>query len=135
MIETFTSFFIAMYVGHLVGDYWVQTSWQAENKSDIPFARLMHVLTLQATKAVFVFPLLFIIDVHPIAVAGMLLLDGLSHYIIDDRKNLRKLADLLNKGKFYDLGTPPLAHGAHQLDQSAHIVMIFVVTLMVAIFG
>lgn len=135
-MSTFAVLFIALYVGHLVGDHWVQTSHQAQHKTEQPLERLKHVATLQITKMVFVAPLFFLgLDVHPVALVGGLLLDGLTHYWIDDRRNLRKLARMTGKEGFYDAGAPPVGTGAYQLDQSAHIAILYVVTLLLVIFG
>ena len=136
MIEQFAAVFIAFYVGHMIGDHWVQSSRQAEMKSESRAHRLAHVATLSITKLIFVLMLIPLgFDLHPISLVGAIALIGLTHYWIDDRKNLRKLAKLLGKEKFYDLGTPPVGTGAYQLDQSAHLLMIFLFSVMLAFFG
>lgn len=136
MILDFVAIFIAKFVGHHIGDHWVQSSYQAQNKTEQPLERLKHVLTLQLTKAVCLIPLFFMgLSVHPIAIIGALMFDGLTHYWIDNRNNLKKLAKLFGKEGFYEAGVQPVGTGAYQLDQSAHLLFIFVVSLMLAIFG
>lgn len=136
MIANFAALFIAFYVGHLIGDHWVQSSRQAEMKTESPAHRFGHVATLTATKLIAVLFLLPLgLDVHPLSLVGALIGLGLTHYWIDDRNNLRKLAKLFGKEKFHDLGVPPVGTGAYQLDQSAHVLMIFLFSVALAFFG
>lgn len=136
MIANFAAFFVAFYVGHLVGDHWVQSSRQADEKTERPMYRFGHVATLTASKLIAVLFLLPLgLDVHPLSLVGALIGLGLTHYWIDDRNNLRKLAKLFGKEKFHDLGVPPVGTGAYQLDQSAHVLMIFLFSVALAFFG
>lgn len=51
-----TDLFPMILAGHLVGDFLVQTDWQAANKEKDWKACLMHVLTYHLTLALFVLP-------------------------------------------------------------------------------
>lgn len=136
MIDNFAALFVAFYVGHMIGDHWVQSSKQAELKTEKPAFRLLHVVTLSLTKLLAVFILLPLgLDVHPLSLVGGIVLMALTHYWIDDRNNLRKLARACGKEKFYDSGVAPVGTGAYQLDQTAHLAVIFLISAGLAFFG
>jgi len=53
--------------------------------------------------------------------------DAATHYVIDRRTPLRRLALVLGKADFYDLGdamAAPCGSGAYALDQSAHLTVL-----------
>ncbi len=143
MIEL-VAVFIALLVGHSVGDHWVQTSCQAVEKAyGAPgttrqlvrrgqLACIRHVATLTATKVVLVLLVLlpYDADVRWGQVAVGLGVDALSHYWADRRWTLEELARYIGKGEFYDQGTdlvdaagqkrPHIGTGRYALDQSWH---------------
>lgn len=47
----FAAIFVILYVAHGIGDYWVQTDWQAQNKAKNKAALLLHVSTYTLTFA------------------------------------------------------------------------------------
>src|SRR5690606_17217646 len=80
----------------------------------------MHALTYTATLAagVGVTNHTLQLGLRPSRVAAGLLLAGVTHYVIDRREPLRKIAEAVNRGGFYRMVAP--IPGAFELDQSAH---------------
>jgi hypothetical protein len=112
--------FIALYVGHHVGDYWVQTDHQAQHKGNPglegSIACLEHVCTYMITQAVFLIGVLVWMGLgsdHELgSVVGLLLallVSGATHYAADRREHglMFRLARLLpGKDRFLRLGVP-----------------------------
>ncbi|SEG90968.1 hypothetical protein SAMN04489712_1282 [Thermomonospora echinospora] len=60
-------------------------------------------------------------------------MDGISHYWADRRTTLLRLARLVGKGEFAELGdgaAAPAGTGAYALDQSWHIGWLFAAALI-----
>ncbi|CAL9677800.1 hypothetical protein SUDANB105_08111 (plasmid) [Streptomyces sp. enrichment culture] len=149
----FAAVFIALYVAHSVGDHWVQSSCQAAAKGQPGWpGRLAcgrHVLGLTITKGLVLAPVVLLLHL-PVTALGLTLglgIDALSHYWADRRTPLKRLADRCGKAEFYSLGTPAhpghpvtakgeyaptLGTGAYALDQSWHILWMFVAALLIA---
>ncbi len=145
MTSVFAAVFIALWVGHHIGDHWVQTHRQACGKGaptrEGRMLCLEHVATLTATKAAALLAALWILHVEvstPALVAG-LALDAASHYLVDRRFPLERMAAAIGKTGFYQLGqprpgtddAPHLGTGAYALDQSWHIGWLFVAALII----
>jgi hypothetical protein len=136
----FAALFIALLVGHHLGDYLLQTAWQANHKGDHPGhadpahrdptvgrrATIGHVTSY--TIATITTTAIAAIALHlPITTLGFAaghLLSAGSHAIIDRRYTLRAAMAALDKvipGKlaYYDNG------GAAFLDQMAHFLFLF----------
>ncbi|WP_434094584.1 transcriptional regulator [Streptomyces jumonjinensis] len=150
---TFAAVFVALYIGHSVGDHWVQTSCQAAAKGGSGWsARLAcgkHVLGLTLTKALVLAPVALALDLT-LSAAGLLLgfgIDAATHYWADRRTTLAKLAAVCGKTEFLTLGTPAhplhpvtaegkpaatLGTGAYALDQSWHYLWLGVASLIIA---
>lgn len=142
----FAAVFAALFVGHQVGDHWVQSSCQAAGKGGPGWvgrwACVRHVCSLTATKVVFLSPVLLLagVVVHPVAVVVGLGVDAVSHYWADRRTTLARLASLVGKGEFHRLGSPrpgrddnpTLGTGAYALDQSWHTAWLLVAALIIA---
>lgn len=149
-IALFAAVAIALYAGHHVGDYWVQTDHQARHKGDAgptgEMTCLIHCATLGATQVACLALLL------PLGatfgwwqfVAGMLISIG-THYLADRREHgiMFRLARLLpGKAAFLRLGVPRTGHyddnpslgtGAWALDQAWHIFWgVFIAALVIA---
>lgn len=145
----FAAVFAAMYVGHQVGDLWVQTHRQALGKAAPGWpgrhACAKHVLTLTATIAFALVALHLEVGVRlqlaPLAIG--LAVNAVSHYFADRRTPFAKLIALLEPGTskmtFYRLGAPRPGHddnptlgtGAYQLDQSWHVAWLFISALII----
>lgn len=160
MTADFAAVAIALYAGHHVGDYWVQTDHQARTKKESARSCVMHCLTLVMTQAACLLMLLPLgVRFAWLPTLGGLAVSGVTHYIADRRTPLVKLAALIpGKAAFLKLGAPrpyqifaqsmshneprgpvpldnpQLATGAWALDQSWHIFFgVFVAALVVAL--
>ncbi|WBB94122.1 DUF3307 domain-containing protein [Verrucosispora sp. WMMC514] len=137
--------FAALYVGHMVGDHWVQSQHQADRKG-LPgwpgrIACAAHVATYTATQAVALVALHLAAGwwPNPGQLAAGLAVSAVTHYIADRRTPLRWIADRLGSGRFYRLGAPrpgrddnpSLGTGAYALDQSWHIGWLYVAALVI----
>lgn len=142
----FASTFAALFAGHQLGDYWIQTQPQADGKGcHSPEGRRAcagHVATYTATTAAAV----ALVDrftgatPRPGRFAAAMAFSALTHYVIDRRTPLRRLAEATGSGRFYQLGAPRDGHddnptlgtGAHALDQAAHIACLAVTAAIAA---
>ncbi|NUW46988.1 DUF3307 domain-containing protein [Nonomuraea rhodomycinica] len=141
----FAVVFIALYVGHHLGDQWVQTHAQACGKGERSRAGqlhcLAHVATLTATKVLTLTLAAMVthLPLSPGLVVLALTVDAVSHYWADRRYTLAALADRLGKTGYYRLGMPREGHddnpsvgtGSFHLDQSWHLTWIFAATLII----
>lgn len=136
------SAFAALYVGHHVGDYWVQRGHDAVAKGkpgrDGQLACARHVASLTATQAVALAATAAVAGerLRPRKVAVGLAVNAASHYWADRRFTLAKLANhpLVNKGEFHAFGdamAAPCGNGAHALDQSWHRAWLLVTALII----
>ncbi|WP_406302135.1 transcriptional regulator [Streptomyces sp. NBC_00885] len=142
----FAAVFIALWVGHSVGDHWVQTSHQSCTKGAPGWpgrlAAAQHVVTLTATKALLLIPVAWLLglELSAAGVAAGLAVDALSHGWADRRSTLARLAEATGKGEFYRLGSPRagrddnphIGTGAYALDQSFHHLWLLVAALIIA---
>lgn len=150
-MTTFAAVFIAWFVGHSVGDHWVQTSCQAIKKGERTRAGRLacarHVATLTTTKLVLT-ALVFAahpFGVNPVWFTTGVAVDGVAHYWADRRFTLERLAGrkLVNKTEFYHLGedtvhqfNPSGSHlgtGKYALDQSWHHLWLLVGALIASV--
>ncbi|MEV0382915.1 DUF3307 domain-containing protein [Nonomuraea sp. NPDC050643] len=143
-LTVFAATFCALYVGHHFGDHWVQTHRQACGKGAPGWTGRIwctrHVLTLTITKLVALLALNLVtgLDIHIGYLAAALAVDAVSHYWADRRFTLAGLATRLGKADFYQLGAPRPGHddqphlgtGAYTLDQSFHILWLFIAALI-----
>jgi hypothetical protein len=142
-MSAFAAVFIALYVGHHVGDYWVQTDAQAAHKGD---AGLQGHMACLAHVSAYVVTQLVCVDVTIIATGARvnwaavlvgLVVSGVTHYAADRREHglMFRLARLLpGKVNFLELGkdSGTLGTGAWALDQSWHLFFgVFVPALIV----
>lgn len=155
----FAEVFAALYVGHHVGDYWVQTDHQAQHKgkagAEGVIACTKHVATYVTTQAVCTGLTVAVTNTEPHwSMVIALLVSGLFHYAADRREFgiMFKLARIIpGKWNFLMLGVPRQAYmvrkspgesyddnpslgtGAWALDQSWHIATsVFLPALIVA---
>jgi hypothetical protein len=134
---------VALYAAHPVADYWVQTSHQALLKGEPgPVGRwncAKHVATYTVTCLV-VLDVLFLAtgwQPHLWALLAGLGFNAVTHYAADRRTPLRRLARLVGREEFWEVGTdadkPCLGTGALALDQAFHQACLFVAALIIAI--
>lgn len=125
-VEVFAVFLVC----HLVGDYMLQTEWQAVNKAggltgsrEMRRALFSHIATYTLS---FVPALIWLWSSIGPWVFGVAAVIAVPHLIQDDG---RLLADYSIRVKKADLATnPPLAAA---LDQSFHILALFLTALLV----
>ena len=151
--SVFAAVFIALSIGHSVGDHWVQTSCQAATKGQAGWTGRLacgrHVLGLTLTKLLVLVPVVLALGL-PVGALGLVLglgLDAASHYWADRRTTLARLADRCGKREFLSLGTPAhpdhpvtadgkyaptLGTGAYALDQSWHMLWLGIAALVIA---
>ncbi|MFB6942304.1 transcriptional regulator [Streptomyces sp. NPDC060286] len=143
---TFAAVFVALYVGHSVGDHWVQTSCQSGNKGKPGWtgrlADARHVASLTATKLALLVPVaaLLGLDLSLLGLVAGLGVDAVTHWWADRRSTLAWLAKVTGKAEFYRLGAPRTGHddnphigtGAYALDQSFHHLWLLIASVLVA---
>jgi len=128
---TWTELFIVLAISHLVGDYLLQTEWQARNKAgglgSDPLARralLAHVATYTLA---FVPALIWLADVEGGGIALLAALAiALPHLVIDDRRLIERYAVTV-KG----CSDPPPSSVIAPLDQSLHLICLWIVAVLV----
>ncbi len=117
--------FIYLFIGHLVGDWIVQTSWMANEKSKNLAALLAHALSY----SVFIFIALYLAGVSLVTnLWATLFLGVVTHAFLDNRRFevwwIRKIK------KFTEKEMPIwLLLG---VDQSFHLLLILIVSLWVS---
>lgn len=148
-LAQFAAVFIALYVGHQVGDHWIQTECQAMRKGERSargrVACIGHVATLQIVKlfALVLLALAFGLHVSGWGVAVALLVDAASHYWADRRFTLEKFANKVGKGGFFHQGTdlvnaqgetpPHTGTGKYLLDQTWHHGWLFLSAILLIV--
>lgn len=124
----------ALLVAHYLGDYFVQTDVQAQNKGRRGTRLfdhigriycLRHALTYTLTLAGVLLAVLALAGVELTAITQMtvwtaLVLNGITHYIIDRRWTLEAFARLIGKSGWIDNDPEALP----KLDQAAHLVLL-----------
>jgi hypothetical protein len=146
---TFSALFIALYVGHHIGDQWVQTHKQALAKGGTGActwagraACTRHVVNLTVTQLALVALVVVVLHLNVtlwLVVAG-LALNAVSHWWADRIHTLAALARVVGKGGYWDLGAPRPGHddnitvgtGRYHLDQSWHVAWVFASALLMA---
>jgi hypothetical protein len=140
--------FAALYAAHQFGDHWGQTPTQALTKGGRGWvaraACARHVLVLTGTKVAALLAAFVVtgLPMRPLWWTAGLGVDAVSHYWADRRTTLRRLASLFGprKVEFFDLGAPRPGHddnpslgtGAYALDQSWHVLWLFIAALILA---
>jgi hypothetical protein len=144
--------FIALYVGHQVGDYWLQTPAQAGGKAAPGWAGRLacgrHVATLTLTQLGAVLALAVVLGVHlaPVQLGVGLAVNAASHWWADRRHTLAGLVAAMDRGPwpgkagFLALGMPRDGHddaptlgtGAHALDQAWHVAWLAAAAAVIA---
>lgn len=152
MPATFAATFAVLYAAHMVGDHWIQTHPQSQAKGGAGWrarlADLRHVASLTLTKVVLLLLAWAVVDLRvTVWIVPALLIDAASHYWADRRSTLLWLAGAMDrlypgfgKVQFATLGTPrpgrddnpSIGTGLYSLDQSWHVLWLFVAALIAA---
>lgn len=136
--NVFTTVFIAMLVGHHLGDYLLQTTWQVEHKGDRGgigwLAAAGHAASYTAATVTTTLVASLVLDVHPTPLGFLIgqLFSAATHLVIDRRFTLEWFIEQVDKVipgklKYYTDG------GAAFLDQMAHMVCLFIAALLMAV--
>lgn len=117
--------FASLYAAHHVGDYWVQTEYQAKHKGAQPIvvkgkvvnpahvligqvACVNHVFTYVMTQSAFLIVGLLVTGVRSPApwwlVSIALAISGITHYVADRRAPLERLTLLIGKINLWEMG-------------------------------
>ena len=127
---TWVSVLAAFLVAHMVGDYLLQTDWQARNKrgglGPDPVARRALVTHVATYTLAFLPALVWIgAELEPVwaVVAGILVF--LPHLLIDDGRVVRLYLVRVKRADGLNLGL------AASVDQSFHVLSLFLVALLV----
>ena len=139
MIAAFAAVWVALYVAHHIGDYWVQTPHQADAKGwpgqHGRVACAAHVASYTLTAAVALAVVWWRLG-PPLTlphVAAGLAVSAVSHYWADRRSTLRGLVAVLDRtGQPGKLDYYDHHGGAAPLDQSWHIGWLFITALVIA---
>lgn len=136
----FATVFAAFLIGHYLADYFVQTDHQAQHKG-LTGSRsnegrrncAVHAITYTATLAGVLGLALNVEDVEfsttaSLVVWAALILNGITHYVIDRRWTLEALARFMGKSGWIDADREALP----KLDQAAHVVLLGVFALAIA---
>jgi hypothetical protein len=137
----FATVFAAFLIGHYLGDYFVQTDHQAQHKG-LMGARsgegrwncAMHAFGYTLTLLIVLNVALWAENVtfngyDVLVVWSALFLNGLTHYIIDRRWTLEAAMRFIGKRGWIDNDPEALP----KLDQAAHIVLLGVFALAIAV--
>jgi hypothetical protein len=127
---SWVSVLAAFLVAHMVGDYLLQTDWQARNKrgglGGDPVARRALVTHVATYTLAFLPALIWIgVELEPVwaAVAGVLVF--LPHLLIDDGRVVRLYLVRVKRADGLNIGL------AASVDQSFHVLSLFLVALLV----
>lgn len=134
---TFAAVLPGLLVAHAVGDRWMQTNHQAITKGHTGHAGRIacaaHVVTYTAVTAL-VTATLWIALSLPVSLTGFVagqVVSAVTHYWIDRRTTLAAFVARFApwKRNYYD----NVPGGAEHLDQSAHLLWLFVAALITAV--
>ena len=121
---------IVFFIAHLVGDFMLQTDWQAANKygglGRDPRARAALVSHVAIYTLCFVPALIWVGDeIGPLAALGLAAVIFVPHLVIDDGRAVR--AYMLHVKRCPD---PPAAGLTAIVDQSLHLICLWATALL-----
>lgn len=128
----FATLFVLLYLGHMLADYPLQTDHQAAHKADPGWkgwlVNLTHALTHVALSVILLVVGMGLLGVELSAweFVGLLAWIGLTHAFIDRRWMVARWMRIAKQEGFAEHG------GAHHVDQTAHILMLVLGSLVVA---
>lgn len=122
-----------------VADHWLQTAHQARHKA-LPGceghrALAAHVASYTAAQGITLAAGSRLLDLglRGRSIALALAISGATHYLLDRRWPVERLAAATGKAGFYTLGGP--LGGAYQLDQAAHHLAEAIAAITAAVTG
>lgn len=122
--------FVVLLVSHLVGDYLLQTHWQALNKhgglSRNPTARRALVMHILSYTAAFIPALIWIGDALGASVIAIIALISIPHFVQDDGRLVTSYIRAV-KHSVAEPGDSLFGF----VDQSLHLVTLFGIALLV----
>lgn len=136
-VDAFLTTWVAMFVGHGIGDRWLQTDHQALNKGDRSWtgrrACASHVLSYTAATATLTGFLWLTLGLH-ITIVGFVagqLVSMLTHYWADRRFTLHWLVQHVTpwNRNYYE----KVPGGAEHLDQTFHWFWLLIAALLTAV--
>ena len=126
---SWVSVFAAFLVAHMVGDYLFQTDWQARNKrGGLSGGTAFHALAMHVTTYTLAFlpAIVWIADQRTpgwaVLAAALIFLP---HLVVDDGRLVRAYLAHVKRADGFDVGL------AASVDQSFHILSLFLVALLV----
>lgn len=128
-LSLFCTAFIIQFVGHQLGDYGLQTNFQAMNKAENSNTRLRHSLVYSA-----IISLLLLFAFSWSTTIVVFILTVLEHMIVDSRKPVivwktffeRKISG----NKRFNIEDLPF-FVLVAIDQTSHITRIFIISLLI----
>jgi len=138
----FGTIFAALYIGHYLADYYVQTNHQARHKGWVGGSSwegrwnaakhaFTYTLTLAGVLGVVAGATGSAGELSAGVVGALLAANGLTHYIIDRRWTLEAFARKIGKSGWIDGDREALP----KLDQAAHIVILGAVALGIVLWA
>lgn len=126
----FATAFIVQFVGHRLGDFFLQTGWQAMNKAANGLARFRHCVVYAGSIS---FLLVIIEDWGTCSIVfGLTFVE---HMVIDSRKPIISWIMLLERrisnNKAFTVKQIP-SFLMLEIDQTVHIVRIFILSILIA---
>ncbi|KFL63784.1 DUF3307 domain-containing protein [Bacillus cereus ATCC 10876] len=121
-LELNVSLFIVLYIGHKIGDYLLQTDYQAVNKKDNWIALISHCFIY--TLAVSIMAYVFVGFFNWTAIFILFI----SHIIIDRKIFLNWWAK--NIKRIRDTEEPAVQPGLIELDQAFHYIILFIISFL-----
>lgn len=133
----FSAAYTALRVAGQVADHYVQTSHQAAHKADAGVAghKAMagHIASYAAAQAAALVVVNQVLDagIKPRGIVAAVAFSAATHWFIDRRWPVRKLAEATGKLGFHDAGEV-CGKGSYVLDQAAHHLMEGVAAVVAA---
>lgn len=121
-LELNVSLFIVLYIGHKIGDYLLQTDYQAVNKKNNWIALISHCFIY--TLAVSIMAYVFVGFFNWTAIFILFI----SHIIIDRKIFLNWWAK--NIKRIRDTEEPAVQPGLIELDQAFHYIILFIISFL-----
>jgi len=126
----FCTAFIFQFIGHRIGDYVLQTDWQAQNKATNVGARARHCAAYSTTIALLILPVFGLVPAIAVQLITMF-----EHMWIDSRKPVVAWKTFLEKriagNHGFEISQMPF-FVLIEIDQTIHYLRIFLLSLLLA---